>query len=539
MNQGLKAENSSNFAEINTRRTFCIISHPDAGKTTVTEKFLLFSGEIQSAGTIKSRKSGKFATSDWMEIEKQRGISVTASVLKFNYDNFEVNLLDTPGHQDFIEDTYRAITAVDSALMLVDGAKGVESQTLKLFDVCRQQQIPVMAFINKLDRECLPPLDLLQEMEDILKMEAVPITWPIGQGKDLKGLYQRLRKEVILFSNEDDAELSKYEVLPLSEKAKLAAALGDHHYKQLLQDIELLDIAGRPFNEQDYLSAKQMPVYFGSAMNNFGIEELLHGYLQLSPAPSIKSSLNRKVEAMEPEFSGFVFKIQANMDKRHRDRVVFIRVCSGKFNKGMKLYHCRLKREIKMANPIFFNASKREQLELAFAGDIIGLVDTNLFRVGDSLSQGEELEFQGIARFASEHFARIKNNNSLKSKQLVKGLQLLNEEGTAQFFYSNYGNEQVVGVVGRLQLEVIKFRLTHEFNVDCDIVTLPYSIAYWYSCSDKVQLAEFVSEYQPQVFVDQQKLAVFLAKSAWEHEYIAKKYDKIKFFTNSDLVAQG
>lgn len=521
--------------EIIKRRTFCIISHPDAGKTTITEKILLFGGAIQMAGTVKSRKSKKFAQSDWMEIEKQRGISVTSSVIKFFYANCEINLLDTPGHQDFLEDTYRAITAVDSALMIIDGAKGVEEQTIKLWDICRIQKIPVAAFINKLDREVRSPLDLMADIENVLDMECVPITWPISQGKDFKGVYDREILKVRLFKSAGEKRHDSFELLGLDDK-RLPNLIGALNYKTLIEDLDLLNMAGNTFDLKKYLTAQQIPVFFGSAVNNFGIQELLNKYLQISPPPKLRMTDSREVSPLEDSFSGFVFKIQANMDKNHRDRIAFIRVCSGYFQKGMKIYHIRLKRYIKVANPIIFKAQTRTAVDSAFAGDIFGIVDTNNFQVGDSLSVGEEIKFIGLPNFAPEYFLRVKLNNPLKSKPLDKGLKHLTEEGSVQLFYPKALSGYIVGVVGRLQLEVMQFRLLHEYGADCEFVSLPYKLARWYKTPNLELKAQFEENHSNQVYLDRFGKHVFLAESVWAIDYVKEKYPKIDFFNNSDDV---
>ncbi|MBL0690872.1 MAG: peptide chain release factor 3 [SAR324 cluster bacterium] len=524
--------------QIKKRRTFCIISHPNAGKTTVTEKFLLFGGAIQMAGTIKSRKSKKFATSDWMEIEKQRGISVTSSVLKFSYENHILNLLDTPGHQDFLEDTYRAITAVDSALMIIDCAKGLEAQTIKLWEVCRSRKIPVVAFINKLDRESKDSLELMEEIEKAFGVDCVALTWPIGQGKEFKGVYDRLSKQIRLFTPGKERLPQDMKIINLADTKTLIAELGKHHVDNLHDDLQLLDMAGTRFDIDDYLKAKQIPVMFGSAINNFGIQELLLTYLKIAPTPAYKETTTKRVLPDDEHFSGFIFKIQANMDKNHRDRIVFVRICSGVFQKGMKVYHCRLKREFKVTNPIIFNAQQRESFDDAYPGDIIGIVDTNNFQIGDSLTTGKNLDFVGMPHFSPEHFSMIKLNDSFKSKQLTKSLQQLSEEGAVQLFRSVYQARYFLGVVGRLQFEVIKFRLLNEYNVDCDFINLPYKIARWYKADTIDVKQEFEENYTNQIFKDRAERDIFLAKSKWELNYILDKYPTLKFFDNSDkLVA--
>jgi len=522
--------------EVSRRRTFAIISHPDAGKTTITEKILLFGGAIQMAGTVKSRKSKKFATSDWMEIEKQRGISVTSSVMKFVYQDFEINLLDTPGHEDFSEDTYRVLTAVDSALMLIDGAKGVETQTKKLLDVCRMRKTPVMTFMNKFDRLCRSPFELLDEVEEVLKMPCTPLTWPIGMGKEFKGVYDLTTKSIKIF--EPGEHKSSFDTILIDDlnDTKLDELVGEYFARQLREDMELLEGAGNPFSLEEYLAGELTPVFFGSAMNNFGVQEFLHSFLDYAPLPQGRLALERRVEPGEKNLTGFIFKIQANMDSSHRDRIAFMRICSGKFNRGMKIYHCRLKRMIKLNTTVTFLAKEREMMDVGYAGDILGLYDPGIYKIGDSFSLGEELNFSGVPHFSPENFMKVHLSNPLKSKQLVKGLTQLSEEGATQVFKTTGTNTLILGVVGILQFEVIKFRLLHEYGVEGVFEGVPFTCARWYHCEDKEQLKQFELRYLTQTALDVDKKKIFLCPSTWDLDYAKQKFEHLEFFQNSDQI---
>jgi peptide chain release factor 3 len=523
--------------EVPLRRTFAIISHPDAGKTTITEKILLYGGAINLAGTVKARKSKKFATSDWMEIEKQRGISVTSSVMKFGYDGFEINLLDTPGHQDFSEDTYRVLTAVDSALMLIDSAKGVEAQTRKLLEVCRMRNTPVMTFMNKFDRESRNPFELLDEVEDILKIKCSPLTWPIGMGRDFKGIYDLTADRLRLFRlDQDQGGRSPTIQLKGPEDPELDALIGTAFADQLREDVALIKGAGTPFSLETYLDGKTTPVFFGSALKDFGVFEFLDSFLRYAPAPRPRAAGERIVLPFEDTLSGFIFKIQANMDPAHRDRVAFMRICSGKFSRGMKVYHCRLQRTIKLNNTVTFLAKERETMEEAYAGDILGIYDTGLFKIGDSLSEGESLQFLGIPHFAPENFMRVRLADPLKSKQLEKGLVQLTEEGATQVFRSVAAHDHILGAVGVLQFEVIKFRLQYEYNVEGVFESVPFTCARWYHSRDADTLKRFESRYFTQIATDVRNQKIFLCNSAWDLEYAQKKFEGIEFYQNSDHI---
>ncbi|HEX7372942.1 MAG TPA: peptide chain release factor 3, partial [Thermodesulfobacteriota bacterium] len=430
--------------EIEQRRTFGIISHPDAGKTTLTEKLLLFGGAIQLAGAVRARKAVRHATSDWMAIEKERGISVTTSVMKFHFGAFEINLLDTPGHQDFSEDTYRVLTAVDSALMLIDSGKGVEPQTEKLMEVCRMRNTPIMTFINKLDRDGMDPMEVLANIEDKLQIECAPLSWPVGMGKEFKGVYNLYRRSLHLFTPGRDSRKEKGITITDLEDPRLDELLGSQA-EQLREEIALLEGAASPFSHEEYLKGNQTPVFFGSAINNFGIRELLEAFVEMAPAPGPRPTVTRMVSPLEEAFSGFVFKIQANMDLAHRDRIAFFRICSGKFTRGMRVFHHRLGREIVLSNATIFMAQDRTNVEEAWPGDIIGIHNHGTIQIGDTFTEGEPLQFTGIPNFAPEHFRRVRIKNSLKIKQLQKGLAQLSEEGAVQVFRPLTGNDYILG----------------------------------------------------------------------------------------------
>ncbi|TCZ75897.1 peptide chain release factor 3 [Paenibacillus albiflavus] len=465
--------------EVAKRRTFAIISHPDAGKTTLTEKLLLFGGAIRLAGTVKGRKAAKFATSDWMEIEKQRGISVTSSVMQFDYKGHKVNILDTPGHQDFSEDTYRTLTAADAAVMLIDVAKGVEAQTIKLFQVCRMRGIPIFTFINKLDREGQNPFDLLEELENVLGIRSYPMNWPIGMGKALCGVYDRTKSRVELYHNDEHREIT---VQPVAgyEDPRIREMAGEHLHDELCQDLQLLDVAGDPFEMDKVLAGELTPVFFGSAINNFGVQTFLENFLQLAPSPQFRKSTEGEVEATEPKFSGYVFKIQANMNPAHRDRLAFLRIVSGKFERGMSVKHVRAGKDIKLAQPQQFLAQDRDIVDEAYAGDIIGLFDPGIFRIGDTLVQGGSFQYDELPTFSPELFCKVTVKNALKHKQYQKGIDQLTEEGTIQVFHSaSVFEETILGVVGQLQFEVFEHRMKGEYGVDIMLQRLNYQFARW------------------------------------------------------------
>ncbi|XEC95606.1 peptide chain release factor 3 [Paenibacillus tarimensis] len=465
--------------EVERRRTFAIISHPDAGKTTLTEKLLLFGGAIRLAGTVKARKASKHATSDWMEIEKQRGISVTSSVMQFDYLGHRVNILDTPGHQDFSEDTYRTLTAADSAVMLIDVAKGVEAQTIKLFQVCRKRGIPIFTFINKLDREGRDPFELMEEIERVLGIRSVPMNWPIGMGRDLCGVYDRMSNQVELFQGDDHSTIQVRKVDDYNDPV-IREMAGEYLHDQLIGELELLDVAGDPFDFEKVGRGELTPVFFGSAVNNFGVQTFLESFLKLAPSPTPRNSTEGTIEPVGEKFSGYIFKIQANMNPAHRDRIAFLRICSGRFERGMSVKHVRAGKEIKLSQPQQFLAQDRDIVEKAYPGDIIGLFDPGIFRIGDSLAQGGEVTFDELPTFSPEIFAKVTVKNALKHKQYQKGIDQLTEEGTIQVFHSTAGFEEtILGVVGQLQFEVFEYRMKGEYGVDIQLHRMPYQFARW------------------------------------------------------------
>lgn len=521
--------------EVKRRRTFGIISHPDAGKTTLTEKLLLYGGAINLAGAVKSRKAERHATSDWMAIERERGISVTTSVMKFTYRDYEVNLLDTPGHQDFSEDTYRVLTAVDSAVMVIDSAKGVEAQTEKLMEVCRMRNTPLITFINKLDREGRSPLELLDEIEEKLQIECAPLSWPIGMGKRFKGVYNLYKKELKLFT--PGAETRDQSGVTISDIAdpQLDEILGGQA-ADLRDEIELIEGAANPFEYHHYLKGNQTPVFFGSAINNFGVQEMLDTFVEMAPAPAGRQAVSRTVEPTEEQFSGFVFKIQANMNPAHRDRIAFMRICSGSFKKGMKVKHHRLGKEINLANAIIFMAQDRENVEEAWPGDIIGLPNHGTIKIGDTFTTKEELKFTGIPNFAPEHFRRVLLKNPLKMKQLQKGLVQLAEEGAIQVFHPLIGSDYIMGAVGVLQFEVTIARLKNEYGVDAIYEPVNSRAARWASCSDKKKLLEFERANQSSLARDAEGFLTYLAESEWMLNYFMEKWPDIAFHKTRENV---
>ncbi len=475
--------------EVDKRRTFAIISHPDAGKTTLTEKLLLFGGAIRLAGSVKARKASKHATSDWMEIEKQRGISVTSSVMQFDYNGHRINILDTPGHQDFSEDTYRTLTAADSAVMLIDVAKGVEAQTIKLFQVCAKRGIPIFTFINKLDREGRSPFELMEEIEQVLGIRSVPMNWPIGMGRELSGVYDRMKNQVELFQGDDHSNIQVKKV-DSYEDPVIREMAGDYLHDQLCQDLELLDVAGDPFDLEKVKRGELTPVFFGSAVNNFGVQTFLENFLQLAPKPEPRRSTSGIVEPTNEKFSGYVFKIQANMNPAHRDRIAFLRIVSGKFERGMSVKHVRAGKEIKLSQPQQFLAQDRDIISEAYPGDIIGLFDPGIFRIGDSLSQGSEVVFDELPTFSPEIFAKVTVKNALKHKQYQKGIDQLTEEGTIQVFTTVGFEDTLLGVVGQLQFEVFEYRMKGEYGVDVMLQRMPFQFARWI-VADQIDPSKF------------------------------------------------
>ncbi|PIT45298.1 peptide chain release factor 3 [Snodgrassella alvi] len=519
------------------RRTFAIISHPDAGKTTLTEKLLLFSGAILFAGTVKGKKSGKFATSDWMEIEKQRGISVASSVMQFDYRQHVVNLLDTPGHEDFSEDTYRVLTAVDSALMVIDAAKGVEAQTIKLLNVCRLRDTPIVTFMNKYDREVRDSLELLDEVENILHIRCAPITWPIGMGKNFKGVYHILNDEIYLFEAGGEKLPHQFDVIKGINNARLDE-LFPIEIQQLREEIELVQAASNEFDLDAFLRGELTPVFFGSAINNFGIQEILNALIDWAPAPQPRETLERVVEPTENKFSGFVFKIQANMDAKHRDRIAFLRVCSGEFTRGMKIKHLRLNRDIAASSVVTFMSHTRELVEEAFAGDIIGIPNHGNIQIGDSFTEGERLTFTGIPFFAPELFRAVRIKNPLKMKQLQKGLQQLGEEGAVQVFRPHNGGDLILGAVGVLQFEVVTARLANEYGVDAVFESVSIWSARWVSSPDRKKLAEFEKANILNLATDAGGNLTYLAPNRVNLSLTEERWPDICFHETRELTAQ-
>ncbi|WP_035238519.1 peptide chain release factor 3 [Desulfobacter vibrioformis] len=515
--------------EIKKRRTFGIISHPDAGKTTLTEKLLLFGGAIQQAGAVKSKKAARAATSDFLSIEQERGISVSSSVMKFNYKDYEINLLDTPGHKDFSEDTYRVLTAVDCAVMIIDSGKGVEPQTQKLMEVCRMRNTPIITFINKLDREGLEPLDLFQDIEDKLQIECVPLTWPIGMGKRFKGVYNLEEQQLGIFTpgytpKNDDGVLIRDLDDPMLDEL-----IGQSRADQLREDVELLAVAAEPFDLNLYLNGTQTPVFFGSAINNFGVREMLDAFVRIAPCPGVRPTASRDVDPAEAAFSGFTFKIQANMDPEHRDRIAFFRICSGKFTKGMKVRHHRIGKDIKIANATIFMAQERSNVEEAYPGDIIGIHNHGTIKIGDTFTTKEPLKFLGIPNFAPEHFRRVLLKDPLKAKALTKGLTQLAEEGTIQVFRPLHGNMHIIGAVGVLQFDVTMARLKAEYNVSAGYESIDLSVARWVGCENEARLKEFIRQNESSLTRDAEGRLTFLTTSEYQLGFTREDWPDIEF----------
>jgi len=518
---------------IENRRTFAIISHPDAGKTTLTEKLLLFGRAIQQSGTVKGRKSDRHATSDWMEMEKERGISVTSSVMQFPFNGKIMNLLDTPGHEDFSEDTYRTLTAVDSALMVIDCAKGVEERTIKLMGVCRLRTTPIITFINKLDREGREPIDLLDEVEEILKIKCAPITWPIGMGKNFKGVFNLNENRVHLYSATHGGKIQEGETIEGLDNPRLDEVLGQQA-EDLREEIELVQGASHVFDREAYLAGELTPVFFGSAINNFGVQELLEAFADYAPAPQGRQAINREVLADENDMTGFVFKIQANMDPQHRDRIAFMRICSGSFSNGMKLRHVRIGKDVKIGNAITFLASERGQLEQAYAGDIIGLHNHGTIQIGDTFTEGEELQFKGIPNFAPELFRRVILKDPLRMKALQKGLIELCEEGASQLFRPLNKNDLIVGAVGVLQFDVVAFRLKQEYNVECSFENVNVVTARWVSSDDEKKLAEFSAKVADNLSIDSGGSLAYIAPSRVNLDLTMERWPEISFHSTRE-----
>jgi peptide chain release factor 3 len=514
--------------DVKKRRTFAIISHPDAGKTTLTEKLLLFGGAIQMAGTVKAKKSGKFATSDWMAVEQERGISVASSVMQFSYDDCVFNLLDTPGHKDFSEDTYRVLTAVDAAIMVVDAAKGVEEQTIKLLEVCRMRNTPIITFINKLDREVREPLELLDEIESILKIHCAPVTWPIGMGKRFQGVYHLDREEILRFKAGEENAGQAFESLQGLGETKLRE-LFPLEADTLLGEIELVRGAGVGFSLDDFLAGKQTPVFFGSGINNFGVREVLAALADWAPSPLPREAVERVVEPVEPKFTGFVFKIQANMDPNHRDRIAFFRVCSGRYSPGMKVRHRRTGKDMKIANAVVFMANERARMDDAVAGDIIGIHNHGQLQIGDTLTEGEALQFKGIPYFAPELFSKPRLRDPLRAKQLNKGLLELGEEGAVQVFEPFADNVLLIGAVGPLQFEIVAHRLRTEYGVEATFENAGIYTARWVTCPDAAHLAEFTKANSLKLGKDVDGNLVYLADTRVNLQLAQERWPKVAF----------
>ena len=520
--------------ELNRRRTFGIISHPDAGKTTLTEKLLLFGGAIQIAGAVKSNKIKKHATSDFMEIEKQRGISVATSVMAFDYNDLKINILDTPGHKDFAEDTYRTLTAVDSVIVVVDVAKGVESQTEKLVAVSRMRNTPIIVFINKLDREGQDPFDLLDEIEQKLGLRVRPLSWPIGMGSSFQGVYNLYEKKLVLFRphGKQDDEIIIFDDI---NDPELDTIINERAAAKLREDVEMIESIYDPFDPVAYREGKIQPVFFGSAVNNFGVKELLDCFCDIAPSPLPRQTEERMIQPDEDKFSGFVFKIHANMDPKHRDRIAFVRICSGKFERGTKYLHVRQNKLMQFSNPTSFMAAKKEIVDEAFPGDIVGLYDSGNFKIGDSLTEGEVLHFKGIPSFSPEQFRYVNNTDPLKTKQFQKGLDQLMDEGVAQLFTKDINGRKIVGTVGALQFEVIQYRLKHEYTASCDYEPVSLHKAFWVSCADKKAYDEFYDRRRRDMAVDKHGNPVFLAESAWALQMAQEQHPKVQFHEKSEF----
>ncbi|MGA7979854.1 MAG: peptide chain release factor 3 [Chromatiaceae bacterium] len=520
--------------QLNRRRTFAIISHPDAGKTTLTEKLLLFGGAIQMAGTVKARKAARHATSDWMELEKERGISVTSSVMQFPYGDAVVNLLDTPGHEDFSEDTYRTLTAVDSALMVIDAAKGVEERTIKLMDVCRLRDTPILTFVNKLDREGRGGVDILDEIEEVLKIQCAPVTWPIGMGKRFKGVYDLRADRTHMFSAQHGGRIKTGEVIQGIDDPRMDEFLGDQA-RELREEMELVRGASHPLDVDAYLAGRQTPVFFGSAINNFGVKELLDAFVQYAPPPRPRATPERVVAPSEEKFTGFVFKIQANMDPAHRDRIAFLRVCSGSYKKGMKLRHVRIGKTVQVANAITFQADERRHVEEAWPGDIIGLHNHGTIQIGDTFTEGEDLKYEGIPYFAPELFRRVVLRDPLRSKALQKGVTQLCEEGATQVFRPLKNNDIILGAVGMLQFDVAAYRLKDEYGVEAVAEPVSVHTARWVVCEDERMLSRFRDKAYENLAEDGDGQLVYLAPTRVNLGLTEERWPDVRFLATREL----
>jgi peptide chain release factor 3 len=522
--------------ELARRRTFAVIAHPDAGKTTLTEKLLLFGGAIQVAGAVKSNKIKKSTTSDFMEIERQRGISVATSVMTFEYKNAKVNILDTPGHQDFAEDTYRTLTAVDSVIVVVDVAKGVEAQTEKLVEVCRMRDTPVIVFVNKLDREGLDPMDLLDEIEQKLKLKVRPLSYPIGVGRDFKGVYDMYQKSLVLFRAHGKQNEGEEDVIQINDLADplLDKYVGASAAEKLREEVELAEGVYPDWSHEEYLKGKLSPVFFGSAVNNFGVKELLDCFVDIAPTPQARSTDTREVQPEEAKFTGFVFKIHANMDPKHRDRLAFVRICSGVFERNTNYLHVRNGKDMKFSSPTAFMGDTKSIVDIAYPGDIVGIHDTGNFKIGDTLTQGEKMLYKGIPSFSPEQFRYVENADPLKTKQLAKGLGQLMDEGVAQLFTLQMNGRKIIGTVGALQFDVIQFRLLHEYGAACTYEPIGLHKACWLS-GDAAEIAEFTRRYLRLMAYDKEGKVVYLAESAWALQMAEENFKGIRFHTTSEV----
>lgn len=519
--------------EIERRRTFAIISHPDAGKTTLTEKFLLFGGQIQVAGAVKSNKIKKSATSDWMEIEKQRGISVSTSVMEFDYKDYKINILDTPGHQDFAEDTYRTLTAVDSAIIVVDSAKGVEAQTRKLMEVCRMRNTPVIIFVNKMDREGKDPFDILDELESELQIKTCPLSWPINQGVKFKGVYNIYEKKLDLFTPNKQRVTEKVEID--IHKSDLEAHVGEMDAQKLRDDLELLQEVYPAFDNNTYKAAETAPVFFGSALNNFGVQELLDCFVEIAPSPKPTQAEERKVEPSESKFTGFIFKITANIDPNHRSCIAFCKICSGKFVRNQPYLHVRLGKTVRFSSPTQFMAQRKSTIDEAYPGDIIGLPDNGIFKIGDTITEGEQLHFLGLPSFSPEMFKYIENDDPMKTKQLNKGIDQLMGEGVAQLFVNQFNNRKIIGTVGQLQFEVIQYRLENEYNAKCRWEPVHLYKACWIEADNEQELENFKKRKYQYMAKDKEGRDVFLADSSYVLSMAQQDFEHIKFHFTSEF----
>jgi len=521
--------------EIQKRRTFAIISHPDAGKTTLTEKLLLFGGAIQTAGAVKSNKIKKHATSDFMEIERQRGISVATSVMSFEYKGILINLLDTPGHKDFAEDTYRTLTAVDSVILVIDSVNGVEAQTRRLMEVCRMRDTPVIVFINKMDRDGKNRFDLLEEIEKELNIHLHPMTWPINSGKEFKGVYNLDEKSLVLFTaNTKAIDEDVVQINDLSDKL-LENKLGERDAHTLREDVELVDGVHGALNAENYQAGKVAPVFFGSAVNNFGVKEMLDTFIQIAPTPRSRETSLRHLDVNEDKFSGFIFKIHANLDPKHRDRIAFLRVCSGKFERNKYFYHVRLDKDVRFSNPYTFLARDKDVIDSAFPGDVVGLFDTGNFKIGDTLTEGEKFYFTGIPSFSPEIFKEVVNKDPMKTKQLEKGLLQLTDEGVAQLFTQFGGNKKIIGCVGELQFEVIQYRLLQEYGASVEFRTQAFYKACWITSTDPKKLDEFTRFKSSNIATDKDGHLVYLAQSEWFLNTERTNNPEIEFHFTSEI----